>query len=645
MYYYRKDIDGLRAVAVLSVILFHANATWLPSGFLRVDIFFVISGFLITGIIQRQIQQGEFSLLNFYQRRAKRILPVFLVVVFTTLSVGSYLMLTEDFYNLLNSAKYSLLFSANLFFGKNGNYFDATSAEKPLQHIWSLSVEEQFYFVFPLLLLFLYRRWKSLPRQKINIIFMLLICASIASFYLNYSKYDPYFLPWTRAYELLIGAWFALILPATTQPTYSFKNRILTNIATFFLFIVLILPSEWWFEKDIIPRLIICFASGYLLYIGSSAPHKIHQILSFKPFVQIGLWSYSLYLWHWVIFALLRYVYMSEELPLITISLGLALTLLLSYFSYYWVEQPARKLELSKKRFIQVITGYFLLSAIVLVGQYTYKKVYLASYEQENKKLGTAWFEEKTTCNDNQQSVNCIRGSADVKPQILAIGDSHMEQYNPFFDKVGKNENWSIHIETASGCPIFYNVFPNQIEGLKSSEHCMVLRKKLPELIQNYSIVVLAQRFSHYAQDELPNDVASNYVAEPDFLLNFENTLKWLISQGKVVYVMSDNPNSGYISMRRRLYLEEKGAHLAKPQINNIRLTDIANQKVKAIVDKYPEIHWVELDFKRYLPTDYRINGMPLYFDDDHFTPYGSGYLAEQFIKDNQQFIDKKYLH
>ena len=149
---YRPDIDGLRAVAVISVILFHIHANLLPGGFLGVDIFFVISGYLITGIIQRELAEQRFSLLNFYQRRAKRILPAFLFMLAACTAACVWLLTPDDFIAYLRSLRSSLLFGANLFFAQSGGYFDIQSAEKPLLHIWSLSVEEQFYFVFPLLI-------------------------------------------------------------------------------------------------------------------------------------------------------------------------------------------------------------------------------------------------------------------------------------------------------------------------------------------------------------------------------------------------------------------------------------------------------------------------------------------------------------
>lgn len=149
---YRPDIDGLRALAVLAVVLFHLSPTLLPNGFLGVDIFFVISGFLITTILYREMEQNNFSFANFYNRRIRRILPVCFVVIVVGLLLTRWIFLSKELYGIANSAVASVFFLSNIYFARVGGYFDISTEECPFNHIWSLSVEEQFYFIFPLLL-------------------------------------------------------------------------------------------------------------------------------------------------------------------------------------------------------------------------------------------------------------------------------------------------------------------------------------------------------------------------------------------------------------------------------------------------------------------------------------------------------------
>lgn len=212
---YRADIDGLRAIAVLAVIVFHLNATWLPSGFLGVDMFFVISGFLITQIISNEMAEQRFTFLNFYKRRAKRLLPALLVVLLTTTLAAWYVFLPDNFMTYLHSLRYVLQFAANFYFARNSDYFATDSAEQPLMHMWSLAVEEQFYFVFPVLFFWIFRK----ANKYIAFILLGLMVLSFVSGFYAYQKYDAYFLPQVRAYELLIGAWFADFLRNKQQTT------------------------------------------------------------------------------------------------------------------------------------------------------------------------------------------------------------------------------------------------------------------------------------------------------------------------------------------------------------------------------------------------------------------------------------------
>lgn len=198
---YRPDIDTLRAVAVLSVVVFHIEKNWLPGGFLGVDIFFVISGFLITMIIHREMSSGIFSFKKFYIRRIKRILPAFFTVLAATLICGFLLFTKDDFSLLWRTALSTLGFISNIFFAKGQGYFDPIQEEKPLLHIWSLSVEEQYYFVFPILLLLVVRKsW----RTQFAFLITLCVFSILASFIPT--ALDKYYLPHLRACEMLIGS-------------------------------------------------------------------------------------------------------------------------------------------------------------------------------------------------------------------------------------------------------------------------------------------------------------------------------------------------------------------------------------------------------------------------------------------------------
>lgn len=210
---YRPDIDGLRAIAVISVIIFHINPSWLPSGFLGVDIFFVLSGFLITSIIYREMSEGVFSFKKFYIRRIKRILPLFFVVLLVGLCVCWYVFLPQDIARVTDSAIASVMFLANRFFARQrGGYFDIGSNEMPFLHIWSLSIEEQFYFVFPFVLLLIFKL-PFLKQNKLKVL-LIMILVSLCSAFIDLKEigilWDVYYMPHIRAGEMLIGSFLAV---------------------------------------------------------------------------------------------------------------------------------------------------------------------------------------------------------------------------------------------------------------------------------------------------------------------------------------------------------------------------------------------------------------------------------------------------
>lgn len=346
---YRPDIDGLRAIAVLSVVLFHINPQWLPSGFLGVDIFFVLSGFLITSIIYREMLSKTFSFTEFYNRRIKRILPLFFVVLITGLLISSYIFLPRDYRGVVDSALSSLIFLANRYFARQGGYFDTTSDEKPFLHLWSLSIEEQFYFIFPLFLLLIMK----IPflRRNILTILGLGILVSLSSAFIDLRgmeilNWDPYYLSHIRAGEMLVGSFLAVYI--TKYKIQEKKRKSDEYIAILLLSIlILCLFLDNIFVSPLFPgilALVPCLAVAGLIFINQEK-NKISSFLSLKPMMWIGKISYSLYLWHWVVLAIMRYMYQESKLPLEWNLVAIIIMLILSVFTYYFIENPLRKLK------------------------------------------------------------------------------------------------------------------------------------------------------------------------------------------------------------------------------------------------------------------------------------------------------------
>jgi peptidoglycan/LPS O-acetylase OafA/YrhL len=349
---YRPEIDGLRTVAVLPVILFHAGFMFFSGGFVGVDIFFVISGYLITSILAAEIAQGHFSILKFYERRARRILPALFFVIIATLPFALLWMLDSDIQNLGRSIMSVAVFASNLFFWRNTDYFDPAAGEQPLLHTWSLAVEEQYYIFFPLFLLLAWR----LKKPGLTLFILVITCVSLALAEWG-ATYHPavnfYLLP-TRAWELLAGSLTAMVLfrqPGTPAAPDGFS---LVKAALAITGAGLVLYSVFGFDETTpFPSLYtVVPVLGTCLIILFASPHCVTgKALSLKPMVWMGLLSYSAYLWHQPLFALYRLSPLQfSNNDQIIFPLLIVVVFLLAWFSWKCIEAPFRyKNRISQK--------------------------------------------------------------------------------------------------------------------------------------------------------------------------------------------------------------------------------------------------------------------------------------------------------
>ncbi|MDO5357313.1 MAG: acyltransferase family protein, partial [Conchiformibius sp.] len=471
---YRADIDGLRAIAVLSVVIFHINPQWLPGGFLGVDIFFVISGYLITKIISREMMEKNFSFINFYKRRAKRILPVFVFVLSVTTVASLVLFTKEDFVNYNKSLLSAFLFSANLYFSRQGDYFDISSNEKPLMHIWSLSVEEQFYFIFPIVLLLGFKFWKS----KMSYLILLLVIFSLLSWFLPSWGLEKYFLPHVRAYELLIGSLFSFINPIRK----STLNIILLFSLSFLGMLCLFIPKGFIWGNGYIERLLLCTAIGFIiLYGGGCKENLIAKMLSYNLLVKIGLISYSLYLWHWVILSLLRYVSMDVHLSVYLIVFSIVLMFLFSMLTYRYIENPVRKIKLPNKLFLRWVCVYFSICVLIFSCYYVMNITSLSS-----GKNGLNW-DTSSNCHGVIDMSKCTKGYIGASPKILVIGDSHAGQYNQFFHYLGIKEKWAADVISENSCNFI--LYGNKKVPFRAQK-CLTAIEYAEKNIEKYDTVI-----------------------------------------------------------------------------------------------------------------------------------------------------------
>lgn len=432
---YRNDIDGLRAAAIVPILLFHAGVSTLHGGFVGVDIFFVISGFLITSIIGRELDAGTFSIATFYKRRAVRILPALALMLAGTLIAGKFLLLAVELRDLGRSAAAAMAFVANIHFWLTVDYFDSGSETKLLLHTWSLGVEEQFYIVYPFFLL-LVRRW--LPRFMT----VAVILATVLSFALSmyFSRTEPtaafYLIP-MRAWELGIGALIALnVLPKIASKHA--RNVAAVVGAALVLFAVFRIrpdnafPAPW--------ALLPCTGAALLIAYGRDAVTA--RMLAWKPVRAVGLISFSLYLWHWPIITLYRLNYGME------ISTGgkvlvVALSFAAATVSYFLVEQPfLRRYRQMRSRPVLIAGGVAVASvagASLLVSsqaaaivQHPAAVDFVGSYADYRTKPQHPYQFRGGTCfaSEGQQydRARCLTLRTG-QPNVIVMGDSHAAQY------------------------------------------------------------------------------------------------------------------------------------------------------------------------------------------------------------------------
>lgn len=335
---YRPDIDGLRAIAVLMVVIFHSGLPFLPGGFAGVDVFFVISGFLITTIIHREIATGSFTYAGFYRRRIRRLMPALFVMMFATTAVAAFVLFPSDFVAYGKSLLAASLAVSNVYFWReNGGYFGGNAQEVPLLHTWSLSVEEQYYLVWPLYLMICHRLFTRRATVMATGI-VLLACLALSEWVARITFGAAYYLLPTRMFELMIGSLLAMTW--TQWPVLGRQAANTLSLAGIAMIVYSAIAIDSSFRFPGINALYSTVGAASIILAGKSEFAVVNRLLSLRPMVFIGLISYSMYLWHWPLIVFVRYV--SVELTTSWSLVFVAASVLLGWLSWKYVELPFR---------------------------------------------------------------------------------------------------------------------------------------------------------------------------------------------------------------------------------------------------------------------------------------------------------------
>jgi peptidoglycan/LPS O-acetylase OafA/YrhL len=625
---YRPDIDGLRAIAVLAVIAFHASSRIVPGGFAGVDIFFVISGYLISGLIFKGIQNGSFSFADFYTRRIKRIFPAYIVVALATLVFASYLLIPNDYIFYTTSLAASWGFASNIFFSMlSWGYFGQRTEEFPLLHTWSLSVEEQFYFIFPILLIFLFRYFRK--HLVVSLIFLGIIFTTISE--LKTGEIKSYFLLTSRAHELIIGA-----LTFFAVQKFPIKSRHVSDVLAV-SGMTLMLGSLFLLNQGLlfpgINSLYPCMGVALLLY-ACHTENVITPILKNKLFVSIGLISYSLYLWHWPIFSFLKYRKID-----ITFWVGIsavALSFVLAFMTWKFVENPIRRNRQMrfKKAFVQI----YLIPAIAFfsIGLYSYltegapqrfpeetrQLISSYSYARDLGRLCSIRAEDYKKITLNYLLDHCAFGDlSQQKAQVLLLGDSHADHFKPFVDQLSKNAKLKSVFHVQGGC------FPTTLQDADMKAEPSTCQKRNSDLLEiagNFKFVVLAGFWSS-EKDE-----------------HFEKKLEYVVEKiskaGATPVIFKDNPS--YEPDLSRCILFKKRGWISADSNCNIPYSSVADNQasIDKIIDrvklKYPQA--LIIDPKRVMCDSSEcvthIANTALYKDWNHINTKAAQLLGERYI-------------
>ena len=461
---FREDINGLRAIAVIAVVLFHFNADWMPGGFAGVDVFFVISGFLMTGIIFRGMEKKEFSILKFYISRANRIIPALVVLCFVLLIFGWFYLIPLDYKTLGKHAISSMGFLSNLTYWRESGYFDASAHEKWLLHTWSLSVEWQFYIIYPIVLVVM-KRFLSLNMMKKIILLGAVLGFALSAIATQKWPIASFFLLPTRAWEMLIGG-LAFLYPINFKEK---QKKVFGWVGILFIFCSFFLISKetpWPGYLAIFPVL-----GSYMLIQAQSN----NFITCNKVFQNIGDWSYSIYLWHWPFVVAIYYFSMNKSF----IYLCIILSVLLGFLSYKYIE----KVRL-KNNHNNGLEHKYVLAAVVtlLIGAsifFTSGAIYRFPDQIQQKNLSAIeaiddWGYPASNLKIGGLNIRYIQGSS--KENILFIGASHIEHTYPYVESL--NTDYNIYYLTSQGCL----VTPSYINPRRSCVNIQNYKKLIDEI-------------------------------------------------------------------------------------------------------------------------------------------------------------------
>lgn len=660
---YRAEIDGLRALAVVPVVLFHAGFSLFSGGFVGVDVFFVISGYLITTILLTELEKGTFSIVDFYERRARRILPALFLVLLVCLPIAWKCLLPTEMNSFAQSLAAVTLFVSNVLFWRTSGYFETAAEFKPLLHTWSLAVEEQYYVIFPL---FLMLAWRLGRRTILGLLAVVALASlALAQYGVVVKPAATFYLLPTRGWELLIGAFAAFYATAkdkTAMPSWVAQAGSLLGM-------LLLLFSIFAFDRETpFPSLyaLVPTLGAVFIILFSTSQTLVGKLLGSRPFVGIGLISYSLYLWHQPLFAFARHLSVDEPGRAV-FSVLAALSVVLAYLSWRFVETPFRSKQRFKRRqiFSYGAAGsafFFVLALFGIVTKGSLDRSYdpavlaIEATKAENGKNAECW---DRIAKAKGLEHACELGAPAADKSFSLVGDSHAGALATELGRAAKQEHIGGFDYTFNSCPPLFGGQAQDQDAVQMV--CNQVREdffgrlkqhRLPKtlvILQRWTLLMEEDRFNN-REGGIEEGTRGVWDAPGYDTLGYQQALqksyidsvKMMLASGHKVILVYPVPEAGWEVPGRlgRMYVHQHALTGADAS-TSYDVFRQRNQRAYAALDaigEHPNLYRIKPEkflCNSVLPgrCAVQVNGVPLYYDDDHLSNAGARMVVAEIMK------------
>ncbi|MGE0024002.1 MAG: acyltransferase family protein [Hyphomicrobium sp.] len=650
---YRPDIDGLRALSIIAVVFYHFGVPAFDGGFVGVDVFFVVSGYLITGIVVSDIRAGRWSFQRFYERRARRLLPTLAIVLAATFAASFVITTPMDLGPVSKSMFYVLIFAANFYFARKGGYFDPSLDLAPLLHTWSLAIEEQFYILWPLLVVLVFLK---APR-RLQAVALLLLVASFAANVLTVGEQPTvaFYFPHTRAWELLAGCVLALGAPALGRAAAHVAG--IAGLALI-LFAVFAFDSEMTFPG--FAAAIPVLGAALVIWSGQRTTSIAARFLATPPLVFVGLVSYAWYLWHWPMVVLFRYELQREPAGFEIAALVVA-SFSLAALCWKYVEQPVRFGTWWKPKRRALAAAATVAGAVIAVAAAgAASRGFLAFYPEAMSELTRERLTKRPremacpppTAASVAEDDLCLLWTAEdeAQPGMLLWGDSHARSLYTAFHDMAQSANVTLTYISESACPPL--IGGGRLHRADATRSCLNLNSAVGDLLRRHKFtdVVLVARWDYYATGNAPlrptpkqhyledAQSAETTLAENRAVIErgLTRAVEAIRASGARAWIVMEAPYVGFnvpqkvafALMRGRSQDVLYGADSATQRMRATFMQELVGRLGANVIDPARLL----CENGHCLAAE---NGKPLYFDDNHLSVHGAArvrpLLAEMF--------------